>query len=294
MIADGLARNPVVLALLLALVVAEWVWRVHRARIGYDWRAALASMGVMAGGVVVKPLGAMVMAATFTAAATLAPVQMPVGSPLAWLVGFAMLEFTYYWFHRYSHTVRWLWTTHAVHHSAAEFTLPAAVRLGWTGIISGGWLMFVPLVLLGMPPLMLAVLMGLNLAYQYLLHTEAVGKLGWLEKVLNTPSHHRVHHSSDAEYLDCNFGGVIIVFDRIFGTFREEPDDRQLTYGLVEPMDSRNPVTIALHEWARLWRDLRAAPLPLWPRIAFGPPGPAPGHASETPPVTAPVTPALP
>lgn len=273
MIAEGMARNPLVLALLLAAVAAEYLWRVYRARRGYDWRAALASFGVMLGGAIAKPAGAVVMAATFTAAALLAPWQFAMDDWRVWLAGFVALEFAYYWFHRYSHTVRWLWTTHSVHHSANEFTLPAAVRLGWTGVLSLGWLFFVPLVLIGFPPLMVGALLGANLLYQYLLHTEAVGKLGPLEYVLNTPSHHRAHHASDREYLDCNFGGVVIVFDRIFGTFREEPDSGGLTYGLVDKLESNNPFTIALHEWGRLLRDLRGAPLRDWPQIAFGRPG---------------------
>lgn len=138
----------------------------------------------------------------------------------------------YYWFHRFSHTVRWLWATHAVYHSASEFTLPAAVRLGWTGLFSLGWLIYLPLILTGFPPLMVATLLAANLLYQYTLHTEAIDRLGPLELVLNTPSHHRAHHASDVPFLDCNFGGMLIIYDRLFGTFRRESDGGGLTYGL--------------------------------------------------------------
>ncbi|MBD3730761.1 MAG: sterol desaturase family protein [Sphingomonadales bacterium] len=268
-----MARNPLVLVLALAMVAGEYLWRTRRAQIGYDWRAALASFGVMVGGALFKPLGAVVIGSAFAGAALVAPWQFPLDSWIAWVAGFFAMEFAYYWFHRFSHTVRWLWTTHAVHHSAAEFTLPAAVRLGWTGALSLGWMLFVPLVLIGFPPVMVAALLGANLLYQFLLHTEAVKRLGALEWVLNTPSHHRAHHSRDEAYLDCNFGGVLIVYDRLFGTFREEPAEGGLRFGLVHELDSRNPVTIALHEWGRLLRDLRAAPPRQWVPIALGPPG---------------------
>lgn len=273
MIESTVANRPLALAILLALALAEYGWRAHRIRKGYDVRAALASFGVMAGGALLKPIGALVIAPVFLATAAIAPWQFPLDDWRVWLAGFAAVEFVYYWFHRFSHTVRWLWTTHAVHHSASEFTLPAAVRLGWTGALSFGWAMFLPLALIGFPPAMLGALLAANLLYQYLLHTEAVGRLGPLEYVLNTPSHHRAHHSSDADYLDCNFGGVVIVFDRMFGTFRREPDGGGLTYGLTEPLDSRNPVIIALHEWGRLYRDLKVAPWREWPDLALGRPG---------------------
>jgi sterol desaturase/sphingolipid hydroxylase (fatty acid hydroxylase superfamily) len=135
--------------------------------------------------------------------------------------------------------------------AANEMTLPAAVRLGWTGTISGGWLVFMPLILLGFPPLMVGGLLAANLLYQYSLHTEAVGRL-WapIEYIFNTPSHHRAHHSCDAAWIDCNFGGVLIIFDRLFGTLVAEPAQGGLNYGLVTPLVSNNPVRIALNQWA--------------------------------------------
>ncbi|WP_240950356.1 sterol desaturase family protein [Novosphingobium sp. ERN07] len=176
------------------------------------------------------------------------------------VAGFFAVEFAYYWFHRFSHTVRWMWATHAVHHSSREYVLPSAVRLGWTEFFSLGWTFFAALVLIGFPPTVVAVLLGANLIYQFPLHTEAVRRLpNWVEAVFNTPSHHRAHHASETEFLDCNFGGVLIVWDRVFGTFRAEPHDRALRYGLVHDLDSRNPVRIALHEWRRLFGDIARA-----------------------------------
>ncbi len=272
MILNGILERPWAVLVLAVLALAEYGWRVYRVRKGYDVRAALASFGVMAGGALLKPAGAVVIGGAFAGMAALAPWQFSIDDWRIWLAGFFAVEFAYYWFHRCSHTVRWLWTTHAVHHSAAEFTLPAAVRLGWTGVLSLGWLFYLPLIVIGFPPLMVGALLAANLLYQYTLHTEAVGRLGPLELVLNTPSHHRAHHSSDARFLDCNFGGVLIVFDRMFGTFRREPEGGGLTYGLVKPLYSNNPVVIALHEWRRLFSDLARARPAHWPRLALGRP----------------------
>lgn len=121
-------------------------------------------------------------------------------------------------------------------------------------MISGGWLIFAPLVLLGFPPQMIGLLLGFNLLYQFLLHTEVVRTLGPVEWLLNTPSHHRAHHSSDGPWLDCNFGGVLIVFDRMFGTFVPEPKEGGLRYGLTDPIESNNPFTIALRQWVIMGR----------------------------------------
>lgn len=273
MIFEDASDRPGALLILLALAAAEYLWRVHRAGKGYDVRAAFASIGVMVGNMLTKPLGALVMAAAFSATAAIAPWQFAVDDWRTWAIGFLAVEFAYYWHHRLNHEKRWMWASHAVHHSASEFTLPAAVRLGWTGLFSLAWLLFLPLVLIGFPPLVVGALLAANLLYQYLLHTEAIGRLGPLEAIFNTPSHHRAHHSSDREFLDCNFGGVLIVFDRLFGTFRREPEGGGLTYGLVEPLASHNPFVIALHEWARLAHDLRHAPIGAWPRLMFGRPG---------------------
>ncbi|MDE8651255.1 sterol desaturase family protein [Novosphingobium album (ex Liu et al. 2023)] len=252
------ARHPWILGVMLLLAAAEYLW--HRRRGGtYDARSAAASLGVAVGQFAIRPLTAIMLAAIFGWLAGLAPVSLPADDWRTWAAGFLAVEFAYYWFHRASHRVRWLWATHAVHHSSSQIVLPSAIRLGWTEFVSLGWIFFAALILIGFPPLVVAVLLGLNLIYQFPLHTEAVGRLGPLERVLNTPSHHRAHHSSEADYLDCNFGGVLIVFDRLFGTFRAEPAQGGLRYGLVHGLESANPVRIACHEWLRLFRDMRAA-----------------------------------
>jgi sterol desaturase/sphingolipid hydroxylase (fatty acid hydroxylase superfamily) len=167
-------------------------------------------------------------------------------------------EFFYYLHHRAAHEIRWIWATHAVHHSSRYFNLSASYRLGWTGWLSGNFLFFMPLCWLGFPPTYVAIALSLNLMYQFWLHTELIPKLGWLEWVLNTPSHHRVHHGSNSEYIDRNYGGVLIVFDRLFGTFAVEDPHLAPIYGLTHPLPTANPIAIAFHEWLKLAADLIA------------------------------------
>ena len=169
--------------------------------------------------------------------------------------------------------MRWFWATHAVHHSPNEFNLGIAYRFGWTGRLTGSAVFYVPMIWLGFPPQAVFATLALNLLYQFWLHTEWVPKLGWLEYVLNTPSHHRVHHASNAEYIDRNYGGVLIVFDRLFGTFAAERDDLPCRYGLVTPLKSNNPIRIAFHEWLKIARDLqRRAHRTRGVGYLFGPP----------------------
>jgi sterol desaturase/sphingolipid hydroxylase (fatty acid hydroxylase superfamily) len=249
-----LTQYPIILAIMLGLAMAEWAWLRFALRRRYDLGGSFASVGVAIGQTLIKPLGAAVILGTYFALYNLTPFRLPINDWRVWLAGFFAVEFAYYWFHRWSHRINWLWATHAVHHSANELTLPAAIRLGWTGVISGGWLVFAPLILLGFPPPMIGLLLAANLLYQFLLHTELVRHLGPLEWVLNTPSHHRAHHASEGPWLDCNFGGVLIIFDRMFGTFVAEPKEGGLCYGLTDPIISNNPFIIAFRQWAIMAR----------------------------------------
>lgn len=252
------ARSGAFLTLVVAMSLVEFILR-KRLKRPYDTSSALASFGVALGNIASAALGPLIIAPVFLALHAAAPAKLPLDDWRIWAVGFFAVEFAYYWMHRWSHLVRWMWASHAVHHSAEEFTLPAAVRLAWTNVLSGAWLVFAPLILIGFPPTMVVVLLAINLKYQFLLHTELVGRLGPIEWVFNTPSHHRVHHASNAAYLDKNFGGMLIVFDRLFGTFAAERRNEKIVYGLVQPVRSFNPVAIALHEWGRMGRDVLAA-----------------------------------
>jgi sterol desaturase/sphingolipid hydroxylase (fatty acid hydroxylase superfamily) len=168
-------------------------------------------------------------------------------------------EFCYYWYHRAAHRVRWFWGNHAVHHTPNELNLSAAVRIGVFGKLTGTTLFFVPLIWLGFDVSTVVSVLTLNLLYQFWIHAAWIPKLGWLEWVLNTPSAHRVHHAANAEYLDANYGGVLIVFDRLFGTYRAQRDDTPCRYGLVHPMTSYNPLRVECAQWVSLARDLAGA-----------------------------------
>lgn len=254
-------------------VFGEMLWR-RISKTSYDYRAFGGTLGIYVGQIASSFLNSIVIIFAWSTAYKLSPFSWDMGSWQAWLVGFLVIEFLYYWEHRLSHTVRWLWATHAVHHSPNEFVLPAAFRLGWTGLLSGSYLFFVPAALMGFPPIMIAVLLVGGLRFQFFLHTEHVPRLGPLEWIFNTPSNHRVHHSSRPEYLDKNFGNVLMIFDHIFGSYAAEKPGIDLKYGLTDPIHSHNPFVIAFREWGRLITDLKTTrTLGQGFRAAFGKPG---------------------
>lgn len=164
-------------------------------------------------------------------------------------------DFLYYWFHRMNHRVRIFWAAHVVHHSSQRYNLSTALRQSWTDTLPAV-VFSAPLFLIGFTPVQWAIVHGFNLIYQFWIHTEAIDRL-WrpLEFVLNTPSHHRVHHGSNDTYLDRNYGGILIVFDRWFGTF--EPERERPVYGLTKNIRSHNPFYVAVHEYGSIARDMR-------------------------------------
>ncbi|MEO0462404.1 MAG: sterol desaturase family protein [Pseudomonadota bacterium] len=260
----------------LVLAVVEFGWRVRSGR-GYDMGSLGANLGIMAGRAVSQLLTGGLIFAFYMAVYTLAPWKLSLSDPWVWVAGFFALDFFYYWQHRFSHTIRWMWAGHAVHHSTNEFTLPASFRLSWFSAFTGSWIVLSPIVLLGFHPILVTTLLVLNLRLQFFLHTEAIGKLGMIEWVFNTPSHHRVHHGSNEAYLDKNYGGVLIIFDRMFGTFAEEREDDPVIYGLTTRLESNNPITINLHEWRNMARDAaRAGSLRAVWRALFGRPSDGP------------------
>jgi sterol desaturase/sphingolipid hydroxylase (fatty acid hydroxylase superfamily) len=240
----------------------------------HDFRESAASFGVAVGHNLVRAVEAGLVAIPFLFAYNHRLFDF---DPFTWpsiVALFFATEFVYYWHHRASHRIRWMWATHAVHHSATRLNLTAAIRLGWTGSISGNFLFFALLAWIGFHPVAIIAMLGVNLLYQFFIHTELVPRLGPLEWVLNTPAHHRVHHASNATCLDKNFGGMLIIFDRLFGTFAEKPADESLRYGLVNGVVSYNPLRIALGEWLALFRDFaRASSLRDKLRVLFAPPG---------------------
>ena len=212
---------------ILGIVAFEIVWRLWIARRGYDGLAAATTLGVAIGHAITEGLSRIVIVGVYFWVWSVTPLHLPLGDWRTWAVGFLAVEFFYYWFHRWSHEIRWLWASHSVHHSATELTLPSALRLPWTHLISGGWLIYIPLVALGFHPVLVLVILAVDLFYQFFLHTEAVPKLGPIEWVMNTPSHHRVHHGVNDIYIDKNYGGMVIFYDRLFGTFQAEMKDEK-------------------------------------------------------------------
>ncbi|UFH51857.1 sterol desaturase family protein [Spirosoma sp. KNUC1025] len=191
----------------------------------------------------------------------------------AWVILFFAEDFSYYWFHRISHSSRYFWASHVVHHSSVKYNLGTALRQTWTGNITGAFIFWLWLPLLGFSPVAVMTMQAISLLYQFWIHTELIHKLpAPIEFMFNTPSHHRVHHGSDLAYLDKNHAGILIIWDRLFGTF--EPERARPTYGLTTNVDSHNPVRIAFHEWSAIWRDLsQSGSLRNALGYVFGPPG---------------------
>ena len=266
------ALGLLALALLL-VVVAEALLRRHVWRRPTDLRGVAASLGdaLVRRGVDLLGLGVAAPLPALAFAHRLATIRMD--SAAAWLGLYLLVEFAYYWHHRLTHRVRWFWATHSVHHSSNQLMLASAVRLGWTGRLGGAVAFFTPLVWIGFPPQAVFGLLAAGLFYQFWIHADWLPGLGPLEWVLNTPMHHRVHHASNPEYLDCNYGGSLIVFDRLFGTFTALRPDIEIRYGLTTPVLSNNPVCIAFAGWIALGRAFRAARGPRARlRVLFGPP----------------------
>jgi sterol desaturase/sphingolipid hydroxylase (fatty acid hydroxylase superfamily) len=240
----------------------------------HDFRESAASFGVALGQNLVRALEAGLVAIPFLFAYKHRLLDF---DPFTWqaiVALFVATEFVYYWHHRASHRIRWMWATHAVHHSATKLNLTAAIRLGWTGSISGNFLFFALLAWVGFHPIAIVAMLGINLLYQFFIHTELAPRLGPLEWVLNTPAHHRVHHASNAACLDKNFGGMLIVFDRLFGTFAEKPAEEPLRYGLVNGVASYNPLRIVFGEWLAMLRDVsKTSSVRNKLRVLFAPPG---------------------
>ncbi len=226
-------------------------------------RSRVDALGRLTGGSAVAAVASTaVAAASVWASATSATrlsrlTPLRASGPAAYVLALAGWDFIYYWNHRLAHESRWLWAVHVVHHSSERYNLSTALRQP----VADGFTMAVPyglLALLGVPPRYIEDARALNLIYQFWIHTEAVRSIGWLEKVLNTPSHHRVHHGSQRQYLDRNHGSILIVWDKLFGTF--EPERDRVVYGLTRNIDSFNPGVIASHEWRDIATDIATAP----------------------------------
>lgn len=181
------------------------------------------------------------------------------------LVLMVLQDFFYYWFHRASHRIRWMWAAHVVHHSSENMNFSTAFRQSLMYPLAGMWLFWMPLVIIGFDPKWVVFVVLLNLGLQFFVHTQWIRRLGPLEWVINTPSHHRVHHGVNAQYIDKNYAGILIIWDRMFGTF--EPEVEEVRYGISKPVNSFNPITVTFAEWKEMLNDLSRKDLTLRAKI---------------------------
>ena len=263
-----LAQILAIVGFVLAIGL-ELAWGAHRGAIGYSWRTSVVNALIGVGSL---GFGAITVLQGFAVHRWLdrhALVTLPRDRVLTWVAVVIATDLAFYWSHRAMHRVNLLWTAHAVHHHSEEFNLLAALRIGWTSVYVS-WIFYLPLALVGMTlPMTLAARAASSL-YQFPQHTRWIGRLGWLEHVVVTPSHHRVHHGKDAGYVDRNFGGIFICWDQLFGTFARE--DREPAYGVTPSAATLGPIAAQLVEWRRLfglwqrtgwrarWRVALAAP----------------------------------
>jgi sterol desaturase/sphingolipid hydroxylase (fatty acid hydroxylase superfamily) len=260
--------------LLTVTLEAFFTGRARRAGaklLGYERRDTAASLAMGVGNVFLAAGTKAVWVLAWTALYEHRLFDLPENAWWVWALLFVSEDFCYYWFHRVSHESRFFWAAHVNHHSSTRYNLSTALRQSWTTPFVGG-LFWLPLPLLGFPPAMVLTQQAISLLYQYWIHVEWLGKLGPLEWILNTPSHHRVHHGRNPRYLDRNHGGILIVWDRLFGTFEEERETPE--YGLTKNLETFHVLRIAFHEWVALGRDLtRARSVREALGVVFGPPG---------------------
>jgi sterol desaturase/sphingolipid hydroxylase (fatty acid hydroxylase superfamily) len=243
-------------AIAVSFMMLEYAAARLNGREVFDVKEAAASFGVAIGDALVRAAQAGIVALPFAFVYRHRLANIPIDSVWSALALFLGVEFLFYVYHFAAHNVRWLWATHAVHHTPTRINLSAGIRLGWTGLISGNFLFFLPLVWLGFHPLAVLAMIAISLAYQFFIHTELAPGLGPLELVMNTPRHHLVHHACNPGCGNKNYGGVLIIYDRLFGTFAEHPRE-ELRFGLANSAGSYNPVHIAFHEWLNIARDVR-------------------------------------
>jgi sterol desaturase/sphingolipid hydroxylase (fatty acid hydroxylase superfamily) len=279
------AFDPVTLAtpfFILTVILEIGLARLNRIEARYEVRDTAVSLALGLGSTIA---GVLIGGATFAASLWVYQHRLftiPMNAIWAWAAVFLLEDLTYYVFHRLSHERRIWWAAHVNHHTSQHYNLSTALRQTWTGGIAGTWLLWLPLSLLGFPPAMVAIEKGISLVYQYWIHTEAIRRLpAPIEAVFNTPSHHRVHHARNPRYLDRNYAGILIVWDRLFGTFQPELAAEPCRYGIVKNLGTFNIARVAFHEWIAIAQDLARQPRHALGWL-FGPPGWSPDGSRET------------
>lgn len=257
----------------IILLLAEVIMTAREQRDYYDAKDTAGSLAMGIGNVIVGIVGKVVVFGTYSLVYQFRLFTIDMTQMWAWVLLFFADDFSYYWFHRISHTSRYFWASHVVHHSSQKYNLGTALRQTWTGTLTGSFLFWIWLPLVGFSPVAVMTMQAISLLYQFWIHTEFIRKLPTpIEFIFNTPSHHRVHHATNLAYLDKNHAGVLIIWDRLFGTFEAETE--RPVYGLTKNLTTHNPIRIAFNEWVEIGRDIRrAGSVRNAFNYLFGPPG---------------------
>lgn len=247
------------LFVILVLVEILYGWRTGKVR--FEAKDTFVSIFMGLGSTIAGALGAtLAITISFWVYENLSVFDLG-SSVWVFALAFILDDLAYYWIHRFGHRMRWMWAAHVIHHSSQHYNLSTALRQTWTGGLTPGILFRMPLFMLGINPLIVFFCSGLNLIYQFWIHTEAIDKMPrWFEAIFNTPSHHRVHHANNPRYLDANYAGVFIIWDKMFGSFIPEDKSDPCRYGLVSDLGTFNPLRVAFHEWVGIIKDIFTAP----------------------------------
>ncbi|MBV8666059.1 MAG: sterol desaturase family protein [Burkholderiaceae bacterium] len=254
--------NPILFAIpvfMLTILLEAWIAR-RRGIATYDIPDALTSLhhGILSqvSGLFLKIATLGIYVAIYE---SYRATELPANSVWVWLIALLAYDFFYYWTHRLGHEVNVLWAAHVVHHSSEYYNLSTALRQTSSGWLLG-WLFYLPMAVVGVPPVVFIGVGLIDLLYQYWVHTELIDRMGWFDRVFVSPSNHRVHHGQNDYCIDRNYGGILILWDRLFGTFVDERKDEKIIYGIRKPLHSYNPLWGNLHHYADMWRLSRAAP----------------------------------
>jgi len=255
------------------LLAAEWVYSIREQKHLYEPKDAFSSMALGIGNVISGFGSKILVFGSLSLMYQFRFFTLDASHWWVWVLAFFADDLSYYWFHRSSHHVRFLWASHVVHHSSQYYNLAAALRQTWTGNFTGSFVFWLWMPLVGFHPLLVMLMQQVSLIYQFWIHTESINKMPrWFEFIFNTPSHHRVHHATNLQYLDRNHAGILIIWDRLFGTFIDE--QTRPTYGLTKNVNTFHPVKIAFHEWKNLGSDIaKGRSLSNAVKYLFYPPG---------------------
>jgi sterol desaturase/sphingolipid hydroxylase (fatty acid hydroxylase superfamily) len=252
--------NPIAFAVpvFFTLILLElWVAR-SRGLTVYRLKDSLTSINVGIMSEFSKAMGGVISLVMFTLISDrFGAFVWDVSHPMTWISALLLYDFCYYWVHRTGHEINLFWASHVVHHSSEEFNLSTALRQSSTGFLFR-WIFYIPLALLGYPVKVFVVVGLIDFLYQYWVHTQLIGKLGWLEYVVVTPSNHRVHHGQNSYCIDKNYGGIFSIWDRMFGTYADEREDEKPVYGIRKPLQSWNPLWANLHHFVQIWNQVKS------------------------------------